>query len=354
MQSAGSFWAVEDSRSITVICVTYGRRWSTEWQKALWAPYPLDLVFADGSDDLPAGSSSGQAERCRWTKLDMPGSTYFERLQAASLAIRTRHSILIDDEEAYLYSGLLAASQELDRNPQASCAGGSAAYVRRVQRELLVRPFSGRIADWSAPFALEDDDPATRIEQVLSTYRTGNLYYSLVRTHFLKDFCLRAPVQEIEETLIGLEYLWSASLSAAGSYSMGRYPFWLRTGGSQAGSRTLREILSDSEIDAIATHVAGLLGSGSGPALPRESLSGALRRGIRRWEDRVFGSERPSHEEAQRRSCDTDYLRSFLSPSSYLALYEPLPPSFSADLNHIFELATSSVRPAETLEDAMG
>ena len=352
MQPEGGLWAGKDSRSLTVICVTYGRPWSTQWQKALWAPYPLDLVLADGSDDLPAGSSSGQAGRCRWTKLDMPGSTYFERFQAAGLAVRTRHAILIDDEEAYFYSGLLAASQELDRNPQASCAGGSAAHVRRVQRKLLARPFSGRIADWSVPFALEDDDPAVRIEQVLSTYRTGNLYYSVIRANFLKDFCLHAPVQEVEETLIGLEFLWVASLAASGSYSMGRYPFWLRMGGSQASSRTLRETLSDSEIDAIATYVAGHVDSPSA-GLPQESLSGAVRRGIRRWEDRVFGSERPSRQESQRRSRDTDYLRSFLAPSSYFALYEPLPASFSADLSHIFELAASSVRPAETLDDAM-
>ena len=344
----------EQHHAVSVLCLTRGRQWTVEWQKSLWAPYPVDLIVADGTPGIAHEVVSGQAQACRWTVLSMPGASYLERLRRATEVIQTRHAILIDDEEAYLYSGLVRASNELDQTPSASCAGGSAGYVRTVNGRIRIRPFSGRIADWSIPFELRDPDPEVRIEKVFSTYRTGNLYYSVVRSEFLKDFATVGPLAGLEETLLGAEFLWSAALAASGTYSMGDYPFWLRMGGSQPSATLLRNSLADSEVDAIANRVVTVcrqspIWLGNPGAIAR-----SLHNGIRKFEDRVFGSEMPSREEAQQRSRDENYLKSFLSPDAYLeGFLGPLLPTFGEDLRHIVGLARTAVRPRESLEDAM-
>ena len=341
-------------RRLSVVCLTYARRWTIEWQKALWSPYPIDLIIADGSPDIARCSSSGTSEACRWQVLDMPGATYSERLREAADAIVTRHAVIIDDEEAYLYSGLARASERLDDDPAASCAGGSAAYMRSVDGRTRVRPFAGRIADWSIPFALEEPEPELRIERMLSTYRTGNIFYSVVRAGFLKDFAAAGPVPEIDGTLVGFEYLWTAALAATGTYSMGAYPFWFRMGGSQPGATQLRVRLTDHEIHAIAARIEALARLARGPTNDVEVFEVALRRGIRVCEERVFGPQMPSPDAARRRSQDPDYLRSFIAPESYLSSFgEALPPSFTEELRHVVGLAQSSVRPAGSLHDAM-
>ena len=346
--------AVDTERRVSVVCLTYARRWTIEWQKALWSPYPIDLIIADGSPDIAKGYSSGTSEACRWQVFDMPGATYAERLRKAADAIATRHAIIIDDEEAYLYSGLARASQRLDDDPASSCAGGSAAYMRSVDGRTKVRRFAGRIADWSTPFELEEPAPELRIERMLSTYRTGNIFYSVVRAGFLKDFAAAGPLPEIDGTLIGFEYLWTAALAAVGTYSMGAYPFWFRMGGSQPGATRLRVRLTDHEIYAIANRIEVLARLAPGPTSDAKAVEGALRRGIRVWEERVFGPQMPSPDEARRRSEDSDYLRSFISPESYLSGFgEALTPSFAEELQHVVRLAQSPVRPAGSLNDAM-
>lgn len=342
------------SRAVTVVCLTYGRPWSVDWQKALWAPYPVDLIIADGSQGIAHELTSGTAKACRWSVFSMPNASYSERLRRATEAIRTRHAILVDDEEAYFYSGLLRASTELDEIPSASCAGGSAGYLRSVDGRIRLRPFSGRIADWSIPFELREPYPTARIEKVLSTYRSGNLYYSVVRSEFLKDFASAGALPEIEGTLVGSEFLWAAALAASGTYSMGDYPFWLRMGGSQPSAKLLRDRLVDSEIDAIASRIEAVCQHNPEWTTSGGAIAAALRRGIRRYEERVFGPQMPSREEARQRSREVDYLQSFLSPESYLARFvnsESL--TFGDDLRHIINLAQSAVRPVESLDDAM-
>lgn len=340
-------------RRVTVVCPTYQRSWTSDWQKAVWAPYPVDLIIADGSAGITAGTSSGQTGNCRWTQLNMPGTSYFERVSTAASAVETRHAIIIDDEEAYFYRGLEAASRELDANSQAACAGGTAAHMRTVGGQIRMRPFSGRIADWSVTFSLEEAHPAARIEKAFSTYRTGNLFYSLVRTNFMQDFFGRGHLQAIETTLIGYEFLWTGAIAASGTYSMGNYPFWLRMGGSQSETSELREILTESDIEDIAARISEILSIERSEEAERSDLTAALTRGIRIWENRVFGSERPSRDQAKSLSLEADYLQTFESTQNYLNRFPMLSTDWEEDLGHIVATMMSPVRPVGSLSDAM-
>lgn len=72
-----------------------------------------------------------------------------ERLDAALERCTTGYVALIDDEEAYFFSGIARAIELLDSRPEYSCAGGTVADARLSGSDFIIRPWAGRLIDWS-------------------------------------------------------------------------------------------------------------------------------------------------------------------------------------------------------------
>jgi hypothetical protein len=216
--------------------------------------------------------------------------------------------------------------------------------------------------DWSAPFALEADDPVDRVGQLISNLRTGNLYYTVVRAETLKTIVQLLRDVDLSETLLGYEIALTAGLAVAGRYEMGDYAFWCRMGGSLSGS-TLRETLNAREKESLAQYLIDLdlrLGSRNGSTTPIDSH--ALR--TRLYESLLEFDERrlslPPVKTAETGSRHEDQIRGARLISSFegtdillnLGALDPTALVINADeLVHLATTALNGLRPVESLTE---
>lgn len=230
--------------------MTINRPWITTWQKALWAQSAVHLIIADGTASRVAGRQSAKFGELRYTEIAMPGSTYLERLRAASAAVDTEFVALIDDEEAYSDLGLQRAAQFLERNPDYSCVSGAPANLKVRNEMIYLDGWRGRTTDWTGDLDLSHEAPIERIEEMLRQNRSANVFYSLARSHVLQKVATYESHTDFEGWYAGNEYLWTTALLSAGKYMMAHHPFLVRAGGSHS-SMALREEPLNEEIDAL-------------------------------------------------------------------------------------------------------
>lgn len=236
--------------SISIVCMTINRPWITTWQKALWAQSAVHLIIADGTASRAAGRQSAKFGELRYTEIALPGSTYLDRLRAASAVVDTEFVALIDDEEAYSALGLRWAAQFLEQNPDYSCVSGAPASLEVRDGRLRLQGWRGRLLDWTSDLDLCHEAPIERIEAMLRENRSANVFYSLTRSQVLQKVATYESHIDFEGWHSGFEYLWTTALLAAGKYRMAHHPFLVRAGGSHART-ALREVPLDEEVDAL-------------------------------------------------------------------------------------------------------
>lgn len=251
---------------VSLVCLSIGRSWTLDWQKSYWRGFPVHLIYADGTPVGGQADGAGFEGSFSWEALALPRRSYLERLDAALARCDTEFVALIDDEEVYFFSGINRAIELLDAEQRYSCAGGTVSDARLSAAQFLVRPWAGRLTDWSEPFQLEADDPCVRVARIISMMRTANLYYTVVRTHVLRHIVEGMQKLDLSKTLPGYEIALTAGLAISGTYCMGNYLFWCRMG-SSAPHSTLRETLNREEVESIGRFLIdldGQLGQRSG------------------------------------------------------------------------------------------
>lgn len=275
---------------LSLICLSVGRPWTLAWQMSYWSGFPAHLIHVDGTSGLDWRVKSGSDGVFSWDALTLPEHSYMERLDAALERCTTDYVALIDDEEAYFFSGIVRAIELLDSRPEYSCAGGTVADARLSGSNFIIRPWAGRLMDWSKSFCLEAEDPCARVKDMVSELRTGNLYYTVVRTSVLRAIVTNLQQLNLSKTLLGYEIALTSGLALAGRYRMGDYLFWCRMGGSTPQSK-LRDELNSEEVMATTrflVNLDGLLGPrvGSKGPVDVQALEGHLERALREFDRR--------------------------------------------------------------------
>lgn len=258
----------QEGEPITIVCLTFNRPWTHEYQRRLWSRHPVHLVIVDGTRSRSAGQESATEGGFRYTYVSSPGRSYLERLGKGASLVDTAFVALLDDEDAYSFTGLQSAARFLTENPDYTCVSGLPAQLTFDRGRVGLSGWRGQM-DWTRGLDLSQDEPIERIETMLHGNRSANVYYSLARSAALKRFVTNpAHLYGFENWAGGAEFLWTFALLSEGKYRIENYPLLVRAGGYAGGSRegmTLRQELLHSELEALV----GLVGASNADRLSR-------------------------------------------------------------------------------------
>jgi glycosyltransferase domain-containing protein len=241
-------------------------------QLLFYADKPIHIIFADGSDEDWGQGVSGSIGEMTWEYFRISGSnSLITRLGASVERVKTQFMFFLDDEEIILWTGVEKAISFLQNNPEHSCAGGKVGYAHAVGRRKYFASKKLSVSDWgrfSRNFSLTHNDVSKRLIPLISSNRTGNIFYQLHRTEIIKKFSSQLAVLPIEGKYIGTtELLFTYFIITQGKWQMENYPYWFRYGGSvtvpssnpsfidQPDAKILAEIIinwSEKEFDQVS------------------------------------------------------------------------------------------------------
>ena len=215
---------------ITIICLHYGSNWPISWQVLFWRNYPVELLILDGSeraaDETCCNARLLGLGSLRY--LHLPFTSYHYRLRVASKLVNTDFTIIIDHEEAYVFTGIVKAMDFLANNPDYSAACGVPFTIAADHHQIVISPWQNH-TNWSAPLQLSENTASYRISKMLRLNRTANVYYSVHRASLLINYmsvdwesCLD------NDWIAGGEIAWATYLANSGKILCESYPFWFR------------------------------------------------------------------------------------------------------------------------------
>ena len=216
----------------TAVIVSYNRQDVLRRQLLYYANKPIHLIFADGSDDDWGSGDSGSIGEMTWEYFRISGyNSVLKRLVEAVHRVESEFMFFIDDEECILWTGVEQAVEFLRQNPDHSCAGGRADHMRFYSGRLGILKWR----HWGDDYKLLSSDSFERLFTLMKSGRNANLYYNVLRTReiskfldFVHSFDLSSPL-----LLRNWETAFTGFWAISGKWQMGKYPFWIRYGGSQ-------------------------------------------------------------------------------------------------------------------------
>ena len=216
----------------TAVIVSYNRQDVLRRQLLYYANKPIHLIFADGSDDDWGSGDSGSIGEMTWEYFRISQfDSYLKRIVEAVRRVETEFMFFIDDEECILWTGVEQAVEFLRQNPDHSCAGGRADHMRFYSGRLGILKWR----HWGDDYKLLSSDSFERLFTLMKSGRSANLYYNVLRTSeiskfldFVHGFDLSSPL-----LLRNWETAFTGFWAISGKWQMGKYPFWIRYGGSQ-------------------------------------------------------------------------------------------------------------------------
>lgn len=238
---------------VTIVCLTINRPWIVEWQLSLRAPYPVRLIILDGTAQTHGLSQEGTRGRCRWEYRSAPNVSYLNRLKLALEMVTSPYLTILDDEEAYLFPGIVAAKEFLDCNTDFSGCAGTVSYLQKIGEGLRLTPWRGRRTDWSTPFLLDSIEASQRFERLFGTGRSYNVLNSVIRTSALAPI-IKFPEDELADWCFSVELSVTALLLKVGKFACKAFPFGVRAGGSSTAFAGTRAEPTIDELRTIAEY----------------------------------------------------------------------------------------------------
>ena len=210
----------------TAVVVSYNRQDVLRRQLLHYANKPIQLIFADGSDEDWGNGESGSIGEMTWEYFRISGFySLVARIKMATSLVKTDFVYYIDDEDCILWSGVLKAIDFLRDHPDHAVAGGR--YDKLTfDRGLRIHP----LKPFSSKFELLQDDGLKRFELLCKENRTANLCYQVMRRTSLQAFSdALGPNNTLEGKMSGFgEIATSGYLAISGKWQYGEYPFLLR------------------------------------------------------------------------------------------------------------------------------
>ena len=252
----------------TAVILSFNRQDALRRQILYYANKPIHLIIADGSKEDWGKGESGSIGEMTWEYFRVEGwDSFTYRFNLAVRRVKTDYMLFVDDEECVLWTGIKEAVRFLVEHSEHSCAGGRV-FKAHVEGNLVTigrRRLS--LVDWgnfSPLFSLNSDNDIDRSKSMLSSDRTANIYYQVQRTKNVKLFA--TSVQSIAHAsgYAGtLEIMFTTFIILMGKWEMGRYPYWIRYGGSVVESNLPRpKAISKAESEDMANGVLNLLNDG--------------------------------------------------------------------------------------------
>ena len=245
--------SLKSKPQITLIILTYQRHDFIRRQLLYYASYAVHLIFADGSDERWEHEDKGVINGMSWDYIYFPGyDTYRERLHLALEKVDTDYVCLLDDQECILWSGLIAAINTLENNPDHSCAGGLASIYDSSNHNLTAwKGFS--------KLDLTHSDALNRFSKIVGPeHLSANLVYQVMRVSDLNNFS-RNMRNHTGNSTATHEVALSGFLALKGKYLSGQYPYWIRNGGTVPVPEDFEVIITRDEIKRLASKLLDML-----------------------------------------------------------------------------------------------
>ena len=256
---------------VTAVVLSYNRQNALRRQLLYYADKPVHLVLADGSNEDWGSGKSGSIGAMTWEYFRVEGyDSYTRRFEMAVSRVKTDYMYFLDDEECILWTGVEQAVRLLEENPEHSCAGGRVSkmsvegHVATVGRRRL------SVVNWgvfSTAFSLKSDNQFERLNLMVSSDRTANIYYQVHRSEFVKTFAIQVQAIPHSSGYAGtLEVLFTSIIILMGKWEMGSYPYWIRYGGSVIESDSPRpKVISRADSEDMANKIMVFFDDGLDP-----------------------------------------------------------------------------------------
>jgi glycosyltransferase domain-containing protein len=255
------------SRNVTLataVILSYNRQDQLRRQLLYYANKPIHLIIADGSEEDWGEGGAGSIGEMTWEYFRVEGwDSFTHRFSLAVGKVKTDYMLFIDDEECVLWTGIRKAVGFLMEHSGHSCAGGRVFKAHVEGRVANTGQRRMSLVDWgnfSSLFSLNSDDDFERVNLMVSSDRTANIYYQVQRTKNVKLFATSVQSMPHANGYAGtLEIMFTTFIILMGKWEMGRYPYWIRYGGSVVESNSPRpKAISKAESEDMANRVLDL------------------------------------------------------------------------------------------------
>ncbi|OXR47990.1 hypothetical protein PuT2_14935 [Pusillimonas sp. T2] len=213
--------AIQNLSDITLVMPTYNRPQYALRGMMYWGKLGVNVLVFDGSKEpLPLYALEKIPVSIKYFHRPVG---FYSRLQAALNYIDTPYASLVADDEFFLKSGLSAAIDYLDKNPDYVACGGQAVGFWRAQEDIFVtKQYSG-----NSGFDLNHEDRAQRIKNHFSKYTPASVYATVRSTDFIAAITAMTAhefsVYSIGELQLEMFYAWRGKVKVLD------HIYWLRS-----------------------------------------------------------------------------------------------------------------------------